>query len=77
VAHALGLAALAQTSAPPAALGAANNDIVERVRDLLEPPRRHARAGIVLGVAMVLCWISSAAVVMYIHAVIELAEATV
>jgi Zn-dependent protease with chaperone function len=76
VAHALGLAALARPVIPPPALGAAHNDVVDRIRDLMDPPRRRLLIGILLTVATALCWASTATVVLYTHGVIELAEAT-
>jgi hypothetical protein len=76
VAHALGQAALARPMFPDHALGAAGNDVVDRIRDLVEPPRRRARIGVLLAVAPAMCWVSTAAVVLYTHGVIELAEAT-
>ncbi|MCK9925871.1 M56 family metallopeptidase [Frankia sp. Mgl5] len=87
VAHALGRAALGRPAAPPHrpgaahdhphGLGAAHDHVVDRVRDLLDPPLRQTRVGVLLAVATMLCWASTAAVVLYIHGVIELAEATV
>jgi hypothetical protein len=76
VAHAVGRAALARPMFPVQTLGAARNAVVERIRDLIEPPRRRARIGVLLALAMALCWVSTAAVVLYTHGVIELAEAT-
>lgn len=74
VAHALGAAALARTTSPERSHGAAQNDVVKRVRDLLEPPKRRPGAVVVLAVATMLCWTSTTAVVTYVHTLIELAE---
>ncbi|ADP81014.1 M48 family metalloprotease [Pseudofrankia inefficax] len=76
VAHALGRAALA---GPPSShgLGAAGHDVVDRIRDLLEPPRRQASAGLLLGAAAVVCWASTAAVLFHTYNVIEFAETVV
>ncbi|ONH21993.1 M56 family metallopeptidase [Pseudofrankia asymbiotica] len=75
VAHALGVAALA---APPPAggLGAAHHDVVDRVRDLLEPPRRRSRAAVPLALAALLCWASVIALALYTFSVVELSEST-
>ncbi|MGI5228049.1 M48 family metalloprotease [Actinoallomurus sp. CA-142502] len=74
VAHALGVAALSRSAPPVRSLGAAHHDVVDRVRDLLEPPRRRIDAAVALAIATMLCWTSTAAVVLYVHRLIELAE---
>lgn len=75
VAHALGRVALAQPRLPAPALGA-GHDVVERVRDLLEPPRRTARTALVLATSTALCWVSTILVVLYAHGLVELTEVT-
>jgi Peptidase family M48 len=75
LAHALGLAALARPILPAHALGASHHDVVDRIRDLLEPPRRRVHTGILLAAATALCWMSTATVVLYTHSLVELAEA--
>ncbi|HVX21349.1 MAG TPA: M56 family metallopeptidase [Acidimicrobiales bacterium] len=75
VAHALGKVALASNATLPAqALGAARSDVVERVRDLLEPPTRRRRGGLALALGTMLCWASSAAVLLYVRNAVEIAE---
>lgn len=76
VAHALGTVALASHATVPSfALGATQDDVVERVRDLLEPPTRPRRGGLVLALVTMLCWASSAIVFLYVRGAVEIAEA--
>ena len=75
VAHAIGVAALGSNSLPSRALGAAHSAVVERVRYLLEPPRRRSYGeGLVIAVAL-MCWVCAAEVMLHVHGAIEIAEA--
>jgi Peptidase family M48 len=75
VAHALGRVALAtDATIPRLAMGAAQHHMVERVRVLLDPPRRSRRGGLLLALGTALCWTSAVAVVFYVHGAIQLAE---
>ncbi|WP_261575759.1 M56 family metallopeptidase [Frankia gtarii] len=77
VARALSTAALALPRMPPESLGAAHHDVIDRVRDLLEPPRRQARTGVLFVLAATLCWASATALVLYVFRVVELSESVV
>lgn len=72
VAHALGVAALARSDRSLRTLGAAGGDVVERVRDLLEPPPH--RTGIGLLAITVTCWLSAAVAVLHTYGLVELSE---
>lgn len=74
VAHALGTAALAGPPAPPHGLGAAHHDVVDRVRDLLEPTRRRRRHGVLVAIAVMLCWASVTALTLHTFTVVEFCE---
>ncbi len=79
VARAIGVAALARSKNAPGgtfgtALGAGRSDVLERVRDLLQPPVRGGRAGWRLVAAMVLCWVCCVSLVIYVHDIVEVAE---
>lgn len=71
VARAVGAAALG-SSGP--ALAASGGDVVERVRELLEPTVRRPVVGVRLGLMTLACWASGAAVLLWAHRMVELAE---
>jgi Zn-dependent protease with chaperone function len=75
VAHALGRAALARPAAPGDALGAAQHDVLDRIRDLLEPPRRQAHTALLFAAATAACWLCTIAVILYTHGIVDIAEA--
>jgi len=80
VAHALGAAALSpdtllDSSLGAHVLGAADGDVVGRVRDLLDPPARRRRGSVAVVLGTVQCWVSSIAVVLYVYGAVEVAEA--
>lgn len=58
-----------------ALLGVARNDVVDRVRDLREPPRRRMGLCVMVVAAAVLCWASVTTAMPCAHHVVELAEA--
>ncbi|MFT4264141.1 MAG: M48 family metalloprotease [Nocardioides sp.] len=76
VAEAIGVSALAMASGPATALGAAQSDVVARVRLLLSPPgptKRFAPIGV--GSLVAGCWASSLAFAGQVYAFIEAIEA--
>jgi Peptidase family M48 len=75
VAHALATAAIGAARVPGGALAATGNDVVARVRTLLDPvPRRRPLAALLVGAALG-CWVTAAVVVVHVHALLETAEA--
>ncbi|GAA3615224.1 M56 family metallopeptidase [Kineosporia mesophila] len=83
VARAVGAAALAGAGDPAGpglamgpgpALAAGGGDVVERVRELLEPTTRRRTVGVRLGLMIMACWASGVVVVAWVHSVVELAE---
>jgi Zn-dependent protease with chaperone function len=74
VARAVSAAALAPVVST-GVLAVARNDVVERVRILLDPPARRPQIGAALVVGTVLCWASVAVVLLHTHNLIELAQA--
>lgn len=74
VARAIGQAALARPTLPNQVLAAAGNDVIDRVSELLDPPRPRLRTGAFLAAGVALCWLSTVVVVLYTHGIIEVAE---
>jgi hypothetical protein len=77
VARAVAAAALApaRVRMPDGSLAAARSNVVDRVRVLLDPPARRRPVGIALVAGVVVCWVSAAAVLLHVHALIEIAQA--
>ena len=76
VARAIGAAALGGPGHPHTALCAGSSGVVERVRLLLDPPRRWSRAGALwLSGAMAFSWVSVVVVLTYFYVFIQAVEA--
>lgn len=75
VARAIGAAALAGSGVRrPGALGAARDDVVGRVQELLEPRGRRLGAGVAFACATVLTWAGLLLVALYAYGIVEAAE---
>jgi peptidase M48-like protein len=75
VAHAVATAALAHNPVPVSALAAGQGEVVERVRDLLEPSNRRRRSYVLPALALLACWASASTVLLQVHHIIETVEA--
>jgi hypothetical protein len=74
VARALAAAALAHVRVPNGTLAAAQSNVVDRVRVLLQPPPRRGLVGALIGAAVVACWLAAMIVAFHVHGLMETAE---